>query len=179
MAVPFNNQTAQELLGPDDGDYVGIQDLIDGKGRDWLVDVTDDATEGRDPTGQEDQALIGRTVRRAMAEVDQFIANRYAVPVTPPIPQQVKNWTLCLTIYFLARRRDRIDAGITEDMNRCIAQLEAVRAGDLPIIGLARRSSAILHNHDRDDTEPIFTLTRFNRSGQEIERDESGTLDVL
>ena len=51
MTIPLNNQAGQELLGPDDGDYIGIQDLIDCKGREWFVDVTDDATESSDPTG--------------------------------------------------------------------------------------------------------------------------------
>jgi phage gp36-like protein len=62
--------------------YAGTQDLVDRFGSEELAARTD-----RDGGGRPDPEVVARALEDASAEIDLYLAARYAVPVAPSPPQ--------------------------------------------------------------------------------------------
>lgn len=112
--------------------YATQQQLIDKFGVTMLVHLTD---RGPVPTGLIDAAVVARVLADADAEIDGYLAGRYALPmaVVPPV---VTNLALVIAIYQLHTFEP--DPKIIRDYDQAMKRLREISNGTvmIPAAGL-------------------------------------------
>ena len=160
--------------------YLTLSEITRYKGLDWLIDVTDDTEQGSF------SLIIAKQISdMAQGEVDSYLMGQYSVPVvTSPssAPRMLRLLALRLTIFWLANRRDKVDAIIAKGYEEAIQQLSDIRDGKMQLPGISAGSSFLPDsNHRRDATRKLFNLTRVDTSddAETIDDGHGGTLDVI
>ena len=101
-----------------------ILDLIDER---QLIQLTDDTH-----AGVVDSAVVTRMVEDADAEIDGYLAKRFAVPVDP-VPGALRKVSVDIAIYNLFSRRNIDDEVRTRRYDQALKKLEQVAAGKMTL----------------------------------------------
>lgn len=104
--------------------YIVQNDLLSQVSNAQLIQLTDDAK-----TGSVDATKVTQAITEAEAEVNGYVATRYAVPVAAPVPDLVKKLSVDIAIYNLYRRRQRIPENVTKSYDDAVAKLKDIAKG--------------------------------------------------
>lgn len=107
--------------------YATRDDMITTFGERELIQATDRATP---PAGVINDAVLNRGIADAEAEIDGYLAPRYALPLTE-IPPVLKRWT-CDIAYFLLLR-DRAGEQVVKRYESIVKSLRLVNNGELSL----------------------------------------------
>lgn len=105
--------------------YCTLQQLIDRYSERLLLDVSD---RGDEAAGTLDQALIGRAITDADAEIDGYLRGRYALPLKA-VPPQLTDLSLRLSIY--KAHTHAVSEKIRDDYRAAIRSLELIARGEI------------------------------------------------
>ena len=108
--------------------YIVQADLLAQVSEAQLVQLTDDETIGVVNTTRVSQAIAD-----ADAEIDGYVATRYAVPVAAPVPALLKKLSIDITIYNLWRRRQKIPELVRTAYEDAIKKLEQIAKGTITL----------------------------------------------
>lgn len=107
--------------------YATLRNIIERYGEDDLLTAAD-----RDGDDQLDSAAVDRALSDASAEIDTYLATRYALPV-PYIPEILKRLCVDITLYRLAFNA----VGNSEERRRryedAVALLVRISKGDVSL----------------------------------------------
>ena len=109
------------------GVYAAKQDLIDRFDEQALIQATDRADP---PAGVIDDVVLNGAITDAEAEINGFLAARYALPLAA-IPVVLKRWTCDIAYYFLLR--DNAGENVTKRYESIVKSLRLVNAGELTL----------------------------------------------
>lgn len=112
--------------------YTSLQALLNRFGERMLIQLTD---RSQPPADAIDETVVASTIADTDAEIDGYLAGRYALPLesTPP---KIADLALAICIYKLHTYEP--DPKIREDYKRALRDLELIAAGTirLPIAGI-------------------------------------------
>jgi len=103
--------------------YITRTDLLDALSEQQLVQLTDD-----DKLGIADETKISKAITDADAEINGYIATRYAVPITPAT-DLVKKFSKTIAVKNLWARRQRVPETVRQDYDDVVAQLRDIAKG--------------------------------------------------
>lgn len=103
--------------------YAALQDLIDRYGERELIEVAD---RDEPPAGAPDPAIVQRALDDATAEVDAYLATKYATPLVT-VPNAVLSATCVISRYRL--HDDKATEKIRTDYEDAIRWLKDISAG--------------------------------------------------
>lgn len=104
--------------------YIVQADLLSQISEHQLVQLTDD-----EKTGLVVDARVDEAIGSAEAEVNGYVATRYAVPVAAPAPDLIKKLSITITVYLLYRRRQRVPDDVRTAYEDAIAMLKDIARG--------------------------------------------------
>lgn len=112
--------------------YATQQQLIDRFGSQMLINLTD---RGPTPTGAIVGAVVARVLADADAEIDGYLAGRYALPMAE-VPPMITNLALIIAIYNLHTFEP--DPKIIRDYEQAMKRLREISNGTvmIPAAGL-------------------------------------------
>lgn len=91
-----------------------------------------------------DDSVLDRAQADADAEIDGYLAKRYALPLAQPFPPDLVRIACSLTRYFLFTQ------GVPEDVRQAyedsISRLKRMSSGDVVLVGAAPVSAAVATN---------------------------------
>jgi phage gp36-like protein len=155
--------------------YATVTDLENLISKAIMVQLTDDSE-----IGQVNDAVSSLHLDNAEGEVNAALsAAGYTVPVALPIPAGagiIKAATLWLAVCGLAARRGVIPEDYKSQCEYFHNVLEKISAGELL---LPLPSSTGLPRSSTEDQEKIFTRSKYDHSGNVINSEEQGSLDVV
>jgi len=108
--------------------YIVQADLSEKVSTAELIQLTDDAK-----LGVVDTTVVAKLIASAEAEIDGYLATRYAVPLAAPVPTLVKKWAVDLTVYNLYLRRRRVTEDAQRAYDDAIKQLRDTAKGLLTL----------------------------------------------
>jgi len=100
-----------------------------------LIALTDDGK-----TGAPDITIVNANIARADAEIDGYIKSHYSVPLTLPVPEEIKNLSATITAYWLFRRRNEVNESIFDAYIKALAKLKAISQGNYAINGITKKT---------------------------------------
>lgn len=103
--------------------YLVRADLLDRLSEQQLVQLTDDAK-----SGVADETRITAAMAQAEAEIDGYVAVKYAVPVVPA-PQLLKVFAVAIAAKNLYGRRQRVPDNVRAEYDDAIAKLKDIAKG--------------------------------------------------
>lgn len=103
-------------------------DLLAQISNEQMLQLTDDAELGSINTDR-----INEAIAAADAEIDGYLANKYAVPVAAPVPALVKKLSIDFTVYNLWRRRQKVPEDVRKAYEDALAMLGKIAAGEISI----------------------------------------------
>lgn len=104
--------------------YIVQADLLAQLSQAQLTQLTDDIGNGVIDDTRVDQAIAD-----AEAEIDGYVATRYAVPVAAPVPALLKKLAIDITVYNLWRRKQKIPDLVRTAYEDAVKKLEAIAKG--------------------------------------------------
>jgi len=104
--------------------YIVQADLLSQLSNAQLIQLTDD-----NKTGSVDADKVTRAIVEAEAEVNGYIATKYAVPLAAPVPDLVKQLAIDVAIYRLYRRRQRVPDDVRTAYEDAVNKLEGIAKG--------------------------------------------------
>lgn len=107
--------------------YISRADLLDKLSEQQLVQLTDDAK-----TGVADEARLTAAIVEAEAEINGYVAVKYAVPVSPA-PELLKKFAKAIAVKNLWGRRQRIPENVRAEYDDALAQLKDIAKGLLSL----------------------------------------------
>lgn len=109
--------------------YATPNDALEQLGEAELVALTD-----RLNTGEVDEDVLNRALRKASGEIDSYIATRYVVPVAVlPVPEILVTKCIDIAQYHLCRGGVLLTEDIKEFYHNAIKWLGAVSAGKVSL----------------------------------------------
>ncbi len=108
--------------------YIVRDDLKGQISEEQLTQLTDD-----DKAGTPDENKINRAIAEAEAEVNGYVATKYAVPVAAPTPVLLKSLSIDIAIYRLWRRRQRVPDENRKAYEDAVAKLKDIAKGVLTL----------------------------------------------
>lgn len=105
--------------------YATLDDLIERAGQKEILDTAD-----RDKDGVPDAAVIAAALDTAEAEINGYVATKYALPFTE-VPTIVKNWAVSIGRYYLHRYTK--PEVVKTDYENAVKQLQDVAAGRITL----------------------------------------------
>lgn len=155
--------------------YATVAELENLISKAILIQLTDDQK-----INQVDDAVASLHLDNAEGEVNAALsAGGYTVPVALPIPSGagiIKAATLWLATCGLAARRGTIPDDYKSQCEYYRGVLDRIRDG---LITLPLPSSVNLPDSNTIDQEKIFTRSKLDHSGNVLNSEERGSLDVV
>lgn len=108
--------------------YIVQDDLLGQLPQAQLVQLTDDIGNG-----VIDETRVTQAITDAEAEIDGYVATRYAVPIAAPVPALIKKLAIDITVYNLWRRRQKIPDMIRTAYEDAVKKLEAIAKGTITL----------------------------------------------
>jgi len=130
--------------------YITQSDLSGQISDSELIQVTDDAK-----LGVVSATVVSKAIADAEAEVNGYLATKYAVPIGGTVPDLVKKLCIDAAIYNLYRRRKRVAEDVRQAYEDAIKKLEQIAKGiitlgiDPPPAALTQGSSGEVFGPDR------------------------------
>ncbi|PKL44320.1 MAG: DUF1320 domain-containing protein [Candidatus Riflebacteria bacterium HGW-Riflebacteria-1] len=115
--------------------YAVVQDMVDRFGAAELIQLTD---RSETPTGEYDSELIEQALSDAEAEINAYLASRYALPLAE-VPETLVRLTCNIARYQLYG--SSLTEEVTKRYNDAIAFLKNVSRGDA-VIGVGTTGTA-------------------------------------
>lgn len=115
--------------------YAVVQDMVDRFGAAELVQLTD---RSETPTGEYDSDLIEQALSDAEAEINAYLASRYALPLAE-VPQTLTRLTCDIARYHLYG--SSLTEEVTKRYDSSVAFLKSVSRGDA-VIGVGTTGAA-------------------------------------
>ena len=102
--------------------------------------------------GSPDVAVVARAIADAGAFMDSFLAVRYAVPITAPVPDTIETRAINIAVYFLRLGRDSVTDDVRTQHRDDIAWLMHVAEGKLTLDDTvaASGSASSVHSQVQD-----------------------------
>lgn len=100
-------------------------------GEDELIAIAD-----HDDDGTADAAVVTQAIEHADGTIDSYLGVKFVVPLTPPIPKEVRRISIMLTVCELQRGRD---SGAEDQLAICkeaMEELEKIAKGVVKVPGL-------------------------------------------
>lgn len=144
----------------------------------------------RTNSGAVDQSVVDMAINWGEGRIDSALAARYAVPLAAShalTPNAIRQVCLDFTRYRLLygvpqtnSYAENVRDVWTADYNDSKAMLTewAKGPGKIPSLTGTGIKPVMSTGQAGDDVENVFTMTRTNVGGSEIETDESGSMDV-
>lgn len=110
--------------------YVTEQDLIDRFTEVHLAQLT-----SRNGVDVIDSAVLERAQSDADAEIDSYLARRYATPITAPFPPVLVRLAGSMVRYFL--HKDEVPETVRKNYEDAISLLKKMASGDVLLAGAA------------------------------------------
>lgn len=156
--------------------YGTVADLENLISKEILVQLTDD-----DKISQVNDAVCNLHLDNAEGEVNAALsAGGYATPIALPIPAGagiVKAASLWLAVCGLAARRGVIPDDYKNQCEYFHGILEKIGEGTL-LLPIPSSSDGLAHSNTIDQ-EKIFTRSKLDHSGNILNPEEQGSLDVV
>jgi phage gp36-like protein len=108
--------------------YIVQSDLLSQVSEEQLVQLTDDPK-----IGIVDTARVTAAIANAEAEIDGYVATRYAVPLAAPVPALIKTLSIDVAIYHLWRRRQKVPDLVRTAYEDAVKKLEAIAKGTITL----------------------------------------------
>ncbi len=86
-----------------------------------------------DDDGTADANVVARAIADAGAFMDSFLAVRYAIPISAPVPDTIETRAINIAIYFLRLGRDSVTDDVRAQHRDDIAWLMRVADGKLSL----------------------------------------------
>ena len=83
-----------------------------------------------DRDGTADAAVIAQAIENATGLIDSYLQKKFIVPLTPPIPNEIRRLCLMLTVCELQRGLDSVTEDAKAACTEAIEELEKIVAGD-------------------------------------------------
>jgi len=132
--------------------YATQQNIIDRYSKDLLLLIAD-----RDGDGIADSEVVDPAINDASAEIDTYVAKRYALPMATPLPEVLTRLCVDIVVYRLA---DGADVGTEEKRVRyddARSLLRLIAKGEVTL-GVAEATTT-----SSDVIESSSSNRRFNR----------------
>jgi len=107
--------------------YILQADLLAQLSEPQLVQLTDD-----EQIGIVNTTRVGQGIADADAEIDGYVATRYAVPVSP-VPALIKKLSIDITLYNLWRRRQKVPDLVRTAYEDAVKKLEQIAKGTITL----------------------------------------------
>ena len=130
--------------------YATLQNLIDRFGEDEIVRLSD-----RAGTGDIDQTVVAGKLSDADAEIDGYLAGRYALPL-PVVPEALRRVACDVARYHLYD--DRSTEQVTKRYDDAIKFLKMVSKGDVQLgVDTGGNSPTVSAAPDFYSSDPVFS----------------------
>ena len=106
------------------GNYIVQADILDDISEAQLIQLTDD-----EKTGSINAARVSKAIDDSEGEVNSYIAVKHSVPLSAPIPAEVKRLSKDIAVYHLFGRRQRAPEDVKKRYDDAIAKLKDVAKG--------------------------------------------------
>ena len=109
--------------------YITQTDFVPGQmTEDRLVQLTDD-----DKDSVADAGVVAKAIQDAEAEINGYVATRYAVPIAAPVPDLVRKLDIDITIYNVWRRREKVPELVRTAYEDAVKKLEGIAKGTITL----------------------------------------------
>lgn len=121
--------------------YATYQQLLDAKGREELIVLTD-----RDNTGEPNEAVALGALDDASRAIDGYLTHKYALPLASA-PAVLRRHCIDIAVYYLAGSHSRLTEDIETRHSSAIRYLEQLAAGKVGL-GISEPSDGVVDGAD-------------------------------
>lgn len=108
--------------------YILQADLLGQLTEDQLIQLTDDGN-----VGEVHAETVTQAIADAEAEINGYVATRYAVPVAAPVPALLKKLAIDITVYNLWRRRQKVPELVRTVYEDALKRLDGIAKGTVTL----------------------------------------------